>query len=466
MPDDNKPKKAFKVTISDEDYLSPDELDEKLKENVDKKPNEPSVPNSNGTYNRPKFEVHIDEDDDLLEFKPDDSNPEYKGEIYFSGRKPVRSAPVSLSAGQQNRSGQGSVKKKRNARSAFSLFLAIVVILGTGCSAFGISCVNDVLAFGRSEDTVTVTIPLDATTDQIVDILSDAGLVKQEIFCRIYCNLINKALDKKTDYKSGVYDVSKNLGVEGYLTKFREVQTGQETVMVSIPEGWSIYQIFDRLDKFGVCDKKKLISSITGTAFEYDFVNEIANDPNRTFKLEGYLYPNTYEFYVDSDANSVIRKLLDEFDTEWTDKYQKRADELGMTKDEIITIASIIQREAADSTQMADISSVIHNRLKHSASWPTLNCDSTENYINTYVSPEVTEAKAVLYKTQYDTYSIQGLPPGPICNPGGDAINAALYPNDTNYYFFRHDNSGKIYLASTQSEHDANANAVLRANNN
>ena len=456
MSEDNNQKKPFKVTISDEDYLGT---------GYRANDKEPSVPDLNSA-NKKRFEVHIDDDDDLYTFNPEDSSPEYKGEIYFSGRKPIRTAPEPTVPNQQPENGSGKKKgKKRKSHSAVSLFLAVVIILGTGCSAYGISCVNDVLAFGRKEDTVTVTIPLDATTDDIIDILSDAGLIKQKFFCKLYCKVINDKLHKKTDYKSGVYDVSENLGVEGYLTKFRETQTGKETVMVSIPEGWTIYQICDRLDNFGVCDKKKMLSSLTGTAFEYDFIKNIQDDPARTFKLEGYLYPNTYEFYVDSDANSVIRKFLEEFEAEWTDDYQKRADELGKTKDEIITIASIIQREAANTSQMADISSVIHNRLNHPASWPTLNCDSTLTYITSYIAPEVTDAQEVYFRSKYDTYSTQGLPPGPICNPGEDAINAALYPNSTNYYFFRHDKYGKIYLASTQAEHDANANAVLRANN-
>ncbi len=459
MPEDfnNRPKKPFRVTISDEDYMKPDELDS-LRRN--KQAQSPSVPEFSPASDRHKFEVQIDEEEDLLTFEPENENPEYKGEVYFSAMKPVRNEPPKPAPKEQ-----GKKKKKKRGRSAAALFLAVVFILTAGLSAYALSCLNDVLAFNRSDESVTVTIPLNATTDQILDILSDAGLIKQKLFCKGYCRLITTLLHKSTDYKSGIYDVSRDMGVEGYLTRFKDIQTGKDTVMVSIPEGWSITQIAERLDKFGVCNKKKFMNSVAGTEFEYDFLREINAPASRTFKLEGYLYPNTYEFFVDSDANSVIRKFLDEFKTEWTDEYQKQADELGFTKDEIITIASIIQREAANTEQMGVISSVIHNRLKRSASWPTLNCDSTTTYITNYIKPEVTANQAVLYMSKYDTYSNQGLPPGPICNPGEDAIKAALNPDQTNYYFFRHDKHGKIYLASTQAEHDANANKVLRANN-
>lgn len=254
------------------------------------------------------------------------------------------------------------------------------------------------------------------------------------------------------------------MGLEGYLTEFKEIQKTDETVTLIFPEGWTIYQMFDRLDKFGVCSKDKLIASLKGTTFEYDFVSKIPQNSSRTFTLEGYFYPETYEFYENSDPNSVIRKFLSESDKRWTDEYQAQADKLGYTRDEIMIIASIIQREAANTEQMGQISSVIHNRLNHAVSWPTLGCDSTENYIKTYIAPN--DPASVNYEMPYNTYYSQGLPPGPICNPGDDAIKAALFPDDTDYYFFRHDKYGKIYMAKTQLEHDENGNKVLRANSN
>lgn len=452
---DNLQKKPFKVTISDEDYLGTDSSESVTGE-------QHSAP---VTHSRPKFEVHIEDNSDNLEDL--DNENQYRGEIYFSNIKAVKTPAVTQTTASSQKK-----KKKRKSQGAFVLFLAVCIILTTTLSVIAISCINDVLAFGRDEETVTITIPLEANTNDIIDLLAQEGLIKQKIFCKLYYMLIdtmknlNRTERKVPVYLSGVYYVPKNLGLEGYLYEFREIQTGKDTVMVSIPEGWSIYQIFDRLDKFGVCSKSKLLSSLTGTDFEYKFIKNVPNSSDRVFKLEGYLYPNTYEFYMDSDANSVLRKFFDEFETNWTDDYQKQADKLGYTQDEILIIASIIQREAADKEQMGDISSVIHNRLRNLASWPILGCDSTTTYIRKYVKPNVPAAQGVLFAQRYDTYAIQGLPPGPICNPGDDAINAALFPNETPYYFFRHDKYGKIYLAITQAEHDANANLVLRANNN
>lgn len=445
-------KKPFKVTISDEDYLLPDELDDLFDEL-----------GTTHTNAKEKFEVHID-DENSFDDPIEESKPQYNGEIYFSNIKPVRNVqPVS---------GAKKNSKKKREKSALALFLAIVIALTGSLSVLAISCVNDVVAFNRGEETVTVNIPNDVDTNDVIDILADAGLIKQKVFCKLFYSLmyfvknINKTTKTEPVYLSGVYDVTTDMGLEGYLSEFKESQTGKETIRVTIPEGWCTYQIFDRLEKFGVCKKSKLVSSISQTDFDYDFLKDITANSKRTFKIEGYLYPDTYEFYIDSDPNSVIRKLLDGFDNHWTDEYEKQAKKLGYTRDEIIIIASIIQREAANEEQMGLISSVIHNRLNHSSSYPILGCDSTDTYIKNYVSANVTASEALTFTNSYSTYSNGGLPPGPICNPGDDAINAALYPDDTNYYFFRHDKYGKIYMATTQSEHDSNANLVLRANNN
>lgn len=449
------PKAPFKVNISDDDYYnSPDELDLNLGKKA-------------GSADKPRFEVHIDDDDDLMGYEPGIYEYREPVRVGFDNNQVQAPADTVQQPEKQKKEKKKKKKKfkKRNGYHSLLLFFVIVVVLTSAVSVVGISCINDILAFSRKEDVVTVTIPAEATTDQVIDILADSKLIKQPWFCRLYnyafTTLLNKA---EKEYKGGVYYVEGNLGFEGYLNEFSTTQLGAKTYMVTIPEGFSVFQIASRLDDFGICDQSKFLASIRGTSFSYSFIKDINQSADRTFKLEGYLYPDTYEFYEGDDPNSVIRKMLDRSDEMWTDEYQQRADELGYSRDEIIIIASIIQREAANVEQMDEISSVLHNRLSKPATWPTIDCDSTSTYISRYVSPNVTNGESSKYTSAYNTYSVRGLPPGPICNPGEDAINAALYPSDTNYYFFRHDNSGKIYLAQTQAEHDQNANLVLKAN--
>ncbi len=452
--DKNQP---FKVNFEDDGFLNPDDLDKILPETNVKK----------------KFEVHID--DDIPSLDSADIQPQYKGEIYFSNSRPSRPAqhqPVQPNASAVNKSSNAKKKKKKKSSvSVVAVFCAVVLVFTTALSALAITCINDIFAIGRSDEQAIVTIPNGATTEEVIDILADEGLVKQKFFCNLYYDLftflknINKT-NKPAEpvYLSGVYYVERNLGLEGYLYEFREIQRSADTVTLVFPEGWTIYQMIDKIAEFGVCSKEQLIKSLNEAAFDYDFVSKIENNSDRTFKLEGYMYPDTYEFYEESDANSIIRKFLDASEAKWTDEYEERRKELGLTRDEVLTIASIIQREAANEEQMTQVSSVLHNRLNNSVSWPTLGCDSTANYIKNYVSPNVTTAQAISYEQSYNTYYSQGLPPGPICNPGDAAIRAALFPEDTDYYYFRHDKYGEIYMAKTQAEHDRNGNEVLRVN--
>lgn len=451
----------FKVSFEDDGFLNPEELEKII-------PVEPP---------KKKFEVHIE--DDMPSFDVVDQQPQYKGEIYFSNVKPAKPQiqnnvpPAQGRPAPQSKNAAASKKKKKktSSKSVTAAFLAVVIVFTSALSALAITCINDVLAIGRSDEVVKVSIPNGATTAQIIDILAEEGLVKQKLFCNYYYELFtffkNFNKEKKPEdpvYLSGVYYVEKNLGLEGYLMEFREVQKTADTITLVFPEGWTIYQIFDKIAEFGVCRKEQLIASLNETSFDYDFLSEIADDPDRTFKLEGYLYPDTYEFYEESDANSIIRKMLDASEKKWTEEYEEQRIALGLTRDEVITIASIIQREAADASQMSIISSVIHNRLNNAVSWPLLGCDSTANYITKYVAPNVSPSQAIAYEQSYNTYYSQGLPPGPICNPGDAAIRAALFPSDTDYLYFRHDKYGKIYMAKTQAEHDRNGNEVLRVN--
>lgn len=452
MNNDNKKDNLFKVNIDDDGFLNPEDLD-----NLAPPPVTPP---------RKKFEVHI-EDDVTLSPSTDDHQPKYNGEIYFSNRKPTK--PVQMPPVQQRK--PQPKKKSKVGHSFVALFCVIVLVFSSALSVFAITCINDILAFGRSDEKVTISIPNGSTTDEIIDILADNDLVKQKTFCKLFYkgftfikNINKKNKPAEPVYFGDIYYVEKNMGLEGYLTEFREEAKTAETVTLVFPEGWSIYQIFDKLDEYNVCKKSELIASVTNAAFDYDFLNILPNDTKRTFKLEGYLYPDTYEFYEESNANSVIRKFLDGSKKKWTDEYEKRRIELGLTRDEVIIIASIIQREAADVDQMGLVSSVLHNRLNHPVSWPLLGCDSTANYIKYFVAPNITPAQGLAYQQYYDTYISQGLPPGPICNPGDDAIKAALFPEDTNYYYFRHDKYGEIYMARTQAEHDRNGNEVLKVN--
>ena len=373
------------------------------------------------------FVVHIDEDDNAST-QPQDDVPVYKGEVYFSSRPAKK-----RSAGSRSSSGGTPAKTKtKTDKTADALvltaFILVIVAISVVLSFIAISCINDVLAINRGNDIVTVNIPQNATTNQIIDILDDNDLISNKTFCKMFYKVSSAAkgtgmksgLNKiqklgykikvffvgppEPEYISGVYYLQPSMGVEGMLYECRAVQAGPNTVTLLFPEGWSIPQIAARLEEYGVCTSAYFIKAISESQFDYSFLSSIKNSENRTYRLEGYLFPSTYDFFQGESANIAIRRFLDAFSDVWTDAYDKRAKELGYSVDEILTIASIIQREAADDTQMKLISSVIHNRLKNpSQTAGRLECDSTKDYIKKYVTP-ITDVNLVnKYADAYNT---------------------------------------------------------------
>ena len=403
----------------------------------------------------------------------------YKNGVYFSNQRPrtaqQTSGPIpadrSSSAGVKK---NGRNKKRRKASSGGSRrmtafksvapLLALVLVFTTIFSTFGILCINDVLAINRKDSPVTVTIPENATTDQIIDILDKEGLISQSEFCKVFYKLTSKLKNsKKPEYLAGPYELSADMGLEGMLNVLKGKQNNAETEKLIFPEGYSIYQIFDKLATYGVCKSDYLYTSLDISNYKYNFVPELENS-RACYKLEGYLFPDTYEFYIGENPISAIKRFLSTFELKWTEGCRQKAKELGMTTNQVVILASIIQKEAANKSQMAGISSVLHNRLNDPVNYPTLDCDSTYEYVSKYLAPKIGESAAQQYMSLYNTYLCEGLPVGAICNPGMDAIEAALNPSETDYYYFQHDKNGKIYYARNSAEQDKNSFEVARAN--
>lgn len=393
--------------------------------------------------------------------------PAYKGEIYFSN-PPKSSQRVSGPAVAAKATNSKKKKKKKRDKPHVFVWVLLggILLSSIVLSSIAISFINDILAIGRNSEIVTVVIPDNADTKTVIKILHENDLIKQRFLSNRYISFV--ADIRKTSppkYIQGVYYVNANMGLEAMLNEFKAVQAAAKTVKLVFPEGWTIYQIIDKIDEYKVCDAKYLYTAIDETDFNYFFVRGINDSELRTQKYEGYFFPDTYEFFVNENANSVVRRFFTNFESKWKKEYTKKAEELGLSIDEVLIIASIIQKEAANSEQMGMVSSVIHNRLNKAEVFPALECDATKDYISRFVRPVVGNAAGDRYMAAYNTYSATGLPPGPICNPGIKAIEAALNPKQTDYYYFQHDKTGKIYMAKTLREHNENTLQVLRANN-
>ena len=229
------------------------------------------------------------------------------------------------------------------------------------------------------------------------------------------------------------------------------------TVTVTFPEGYTVKEIAELLEKKGICNAAKFISVANDIQYlkslGYSFISGIKDAEKRPYVLEGYLFPDTYEFYRDDSAEGALRRFLDNTESKLNAEYKKRAKELGYTIDEIISLASIIQEESSEHKHMSNVSSVIHNRLE-SADYGKLECDVTINYINDNVRDSAyILSDAVVVSEYYNTYKCTGLPLGPICNPGLHAIEAALFPAETGYFFFVTDKDWNYYFSESYTEH-------------
>lgn len=345
------------------------------------------------------------------------------------------------------------------------IILGICVAVAIFLSIYTISCINDVLAINRDSETiVTVSIPADADTRTVLKILKDNDLIEHRFFCEAVASIMRFRDD---NYLTGIYYVTASMGVEKMLSTFKVAPTTGETVTLTFPEGYTVDQIVAKLAEYEVCSADVMYQTMREVDFssEYSFIQEMDDKEDRFRMLEGYLYPDTYEFYIGENPSSVIRKFLNNFQKKWTEEYAKQAAALNMTVDDVITLASIIQKEAYGEDQSPLVSSVLHNRLDNSGLYPSLQCDSTTEYINEYIAASVTDAAELSrYTDLYSSYRCAGLPVGAICNPGDDAINAALFPADTNYYFFAHDVNRKLYLARNDSERRQNNLTILTVN--
>jgi UPF0755 protein len=231
--------------------------------------------------------------------------------------------------------------------------------------------------------------------------------------------------------------------------------TTSDVIRISIPEGYTLAKICLLLEQDGVNTFDKLFSYATADNFsQYSFLPAASSTPNRCFQLEGYLYPDTYDFYLNESPASVWKKFLDNFQLH-ADAFTSEAQQKGMTLDQAVVIASLIEKES-NSSERANVSAVIHNRLAQNM---TLDIDSTYTYYH-YIIEEYVKGDLTNYYNNYYTYIHKGLPAGSICNPGSSAIEAAINPSDIKSLYFFTDKSGAFVYSDTLQDHESKAIAA------
>lgn len=395
--------------------------------------------------------------------------------------KPVEAEPVST--------GKKSRPARKKGYGLFALpqlasaliWLSVTVIIGVTLGrAFWAVC-TDLMAFGKESTRITITITEEDLNDPdaIANILGDAGLVKYpdlfELFYRFKLNNTNKdrAEDNqvKTLITAGTFTLNSANDYNAIVKAMGSYAAAREEIEITIPEGYTCAQIFALLEKKGVCSVKELEEyAANGDLGNYWFLEGVKRGTK--YCLEGYLFPDTYRFYTNDNARNALRKLLNGFEYRFTSRMKEKFEDMQkngkvkLTIHQVITLASMIEKETANRNESYDISAVYHNRLANAAAFPYLDCDATVYYaIGDYFGthgPLSLDDMAV--KSDYNTSwrgGRTGLPIGPIANPGSNSIDAALDPTDASYYYYVFNPAaGKHLFAKTLNEHNANVSKV------
>jgi UPF0755 protein len=310
------------------------------------------------------------------------------------------------------------------------------------------------------ETPVSIEIPSGSTTADIARILKENKLIGSSFFMN---RLIDKVLGEAFLYKS----FSKRQGYDGRYKEGRYILTRAmdadeiagiliegtvaETKTFTIPEGYTNKQVAAKLANDGICTEEEFWEEVRSGDFDYNFLE---GSPEGDERLEGFLSPNTYEVYADASAHDVIDKMLAQFNEGFLPTYYDRVAEMNMSVRDIVTVASLIERETMVDSEREVIARVIYNRLDDD--WP-LQIDATIQYLLPEQKEFLLNADLEI-DSPYNTYKYHGLPPGPICNPRMDSVVAALYPDDNDYFYYvlSADLDGTHRFSETQSEFERN----------
>lgn len=334
---------------------------------------------------------------------------------------------------------ENEAKKKGRGKSVLLILLLMIVIVAVG-GGYYLSTMNQALSPG-SDKIVLMEVASGDTTTAIAAKLEEKGVIASAEKFRIKSRLSGN--DGK--YKAGVYEVSPAMTASEIMDKL--ISGEQKQIRLTIPEGYTLDQVAEAVEKSGICTKEEFLEETQNGEFEYRFMEYAGTGEKR---LEGFLYPETYFIPKGTSAHNLVNILLAQFDKVFTDEYYDQAAKMGLTPRDVVTVASMIQRETLVSAEGAKVASVIYNRLEDGMK---LQIDATVQYALGEQKARLTYSDLEV-DSPYNTYKVQGLPAGPICQPHKSAIEAALWPEDTDYLFYvlKPDGSGSHNFAVTDTE--------------
>ena len=361
---------------------------------------------------------------------------------------PAAATPQQLTPADDVPTGKARKKQRRSLPTNIAegvIYVGGILLISFILATIGWRWAGDVLALNKEPVTASVTITEGESLGDVTAELKEKGLVKYGYLFQLFASFTHKA-EKIT---AGSYELSTVMDYSALLNNISSTSAYRETVTVTIPEGYTVEEIFKLMENKGVCSYDDLLKTAQKETFDFDFLKDVKTKEEK--RLEGYLFPDTYEFYKGADAKSVINTMLKNFDDRFDSKMEAEMQLLGYSKNDIIIMASIIEKET-DGSDQRNIASVIQNRLKNTWATPKgyLQVDSTIQYLLKERKEKLTD-KDLEIDSPYNTYKNPGLPIGPICNPGLTAIEAALEPNKTNYYYFMLGKDGTTHFFDTEA---------------
>lgn len=328
-------------------------------------------------------------------------------------------------------------KKRRRMNPLLALFLYLLIVISASATFAGVGWLlaSDLCAFNRgAKMETTVEISAADTLDTVADKLQEAKLIQYKWFFKLFAK-VTKAEDK---IGAGTYELNNDMDYHALITGMHSSSGSMsaEVVDVTIPEGYTVAQTIHLLAEKGVNTEEKLLEAARTADFNYEFID---NDSEDISRLEGYLFPDTYQFYVNHNPQGALERLIRNFEQKMMgEDVQEELESSGRTMKEIVTIASLIEKET-DGSDQAMIASVIYNRLNgpgdKRGTYGMLQIDAALLYALPDHKGAITSADLET-DTPYNLYKYAGLPPTPIANPGMTAINAALYPTSSDYYYY------------------------------
>ena len=356
-------------------------------------------------------------------------------------------------------------KKHRKGKFNWKIYVAAVVLGSMLLAGIGWILANDLCALDKGDETYTVTIEEGDGVFKIASKLKKAGLIELKGFFVLY-EIFTGA---KNDIDPGTYELNTSMDYRSLVHNMYDPDARRRAeeglVLVTIPEGYSVQQIVDLLAEKGIATKEELVDAVSNFDFgeEYPFIdNSLTGQINR---LEGYLFPDTYEFSTEKTAVFAIDTMLTNFNTKVSNELLSEIQESGYIFREIITMASIIEKEAiGDYEERTNVASVLYNRLNNpdAETAGLLQVDASIDYALRLEGKDRSEFSTEL-DSPYNTYIHAGLPVGPICNPSLASIRAALNPSQTDYYYYALGTDGVHHFFRTYSEHLAFVNSDMYA---